>query len=186
MSNLKLNKSIKSEIIQMAIRKKFEVKFKDNLEKLTSSLKEVAEKETSHHLFSGLDSHVLNCLRKSQKIIFPSDVYIRPSDNVKTALSIRYCIDSVSIKDSYIYGSELYFIPLSMPQELTDFIKFMKSIEEFNSTLELAIAPFKSTKKMFNELPWTEELYPSSYKAPACNIVSLSTIESANELMKGI
>lgn len=180
---MKLNKSIKRHIVQMAIRSKFETEFKSRLENLTVELKSVVDVETKAYLFKGLDSHVISCLRKTNRINFPYRQDINLSDNVKVALGARYCLDRVILKDAYVYGHDHSYTLQDSPQCLKDFRSYCKEIETFAETIEGALACFKSAPKMFKELPWSEEFYPAEEKKPACNVVPVSTIAAANDLM---
>lgn len=86
-----------------------------------------------------------------------------------------------------VYASRDYRGDTSLPDSceplLSGLTTFLKEASAARQTLLDAMAHYKSCKKMFAELPWTEEFYPESEKKPACNVVPVSTIAAANELM---
>lgn len=103
------------------------------------------------------------------------------------ALDTRSEIECLTF-DSPVYASGNYRGIASFPEELSEDFKalqkFLKEASAARQTLLDAMAHYKSSKKMFTELPWSEDFYPEQEKKPACNIVPVSTIAVANELMR--
>lgn len=83
----------------------------------------------------------------------------------------------------YYYEKDYRTVLQKDNEVFKDLILLVKEIQSFEETIMQAMGGFKSASKMFAELPWTEDLYPQSEKKPICNIVPVSTIAKANDLM---
>lgn len=181
--SFKLNKSIKKHIVQMAIRKKFEADYNDAFAAFKKGISQHVGKETKSHLFENLDTYVLSCVSKTNLVRLNSLDAIKFSDNVKIALYLRDDISQINLSEGCAYGTDYGYYCNEIPECLKEFKRFVFNIEEFAGIIEASLDCFKSANKMFKELPWTEGLYPASAKVTACNIIPVSTIAIANELM---
>lgn len=171
-------------MLQMAIRKKFETEYNAKFLALSGKLGDMARIKCKAYLFNGLDAYVLSRVKSTKRTNLGYRFKFN-SCNVRTGLSIRneYLTDIYVEKP--IYGEDYHFnFKSGEDKELVkEFHLYVKEIEKFAETIESAICCFKSANKMFAELPWTEGLHPESEKAPVCNLVPVSAIALANDLM---
>lgn len=181
---LKLNQKIKTHIVQMAIRQKFQDEYDAKFLALSEKLGDMARVENKSHLFDNLDSYVLSCVKSTTRINLDYRFKFLSAD-MRVGLSIRNEHLTDIYTDKLIYGDDHYFrFKNGKDKDLVkEFHLYVKEIEKFAEAIESAICCFKSANKMFKELPWTEDLYPESEKAPNCNIIPVSAIALANDLM---
>ena len=183
---LTLNKTIKTHIADMAIRKKHKAEF----ERLMQCLKDKAHTELykKYHNadFDALPDRAKNLVQSSRTVDIPA-IYMggKGSFDLQIALQTRERIHHLEL-DVRILGESYHFhnaLEL-FNSEYKSLRLFLKQASSDRDTLLEAMAHYRSAEKMFKELPWTEDFYPEEHKKPKCNIVPVSTIAAANKLMK--
>lgn len=192
---MKLNKQIKTHIADMAIRKKYKAKFESKLAKLTVKAREVLIEINHNEDFDLLPERAKRLIKKCNGVEIPSLIMcsriggfpkVERGYQLDIAFDTYSDINSLSF-DKPVYASGNHRGLASFPEELSEDFKalqkFLKEASTARQTLLDAMAHYKSSKKMFAELPWSEDFYPEQEKKPACNIVPVSTIAAANELM---
>lgn len=181
MTTLKLNKKIKNHICQMAIRNKFESEFKVVVSNICSDVGEIFYKESNGELFESVDPIILEAVRKCKSFEINQTIYL--SENAGVALGCKFGYIKHFSATKFYYGKDYRTVLQKDNEVFKDLILLIKEIQSFEETIMQAMNSFKSANKMFAELPWTEELYPESEKKPTCNIIPVSTIAKANDLM---
>ena len=188
---MKLNKKIKTHIVEMAIRSKYKEQFDVLMQAVKDKAFEVAYVKYHNDDFKVLSERALALVQTSYCININR---IQMGSNKRCGIERGYClsvalqtrdwISSISL-DKSIYGAQstIYNIEDCVEVELKALHTFLKETAKARETLEDAMSHYKSVKVMFKELPWTEEFYPEAEKKPVCNIVPVSTIAAANDLM---
>lgn len=188
---LKLNKQIKTHIADMAIRKKYKAKFTELLKTVTDKAYSELYDKYHNEDFDVLPARASGALKSSKRVDIPElqmEIVKRFNGErgygLNVAFDTRGRIDSL-VLDKAVIGTDYKFhnaLEL-FETEFKALTAFLKEASAARQTLLDAMAHYESCKKMFAELPWTEEFYPESEKKPACNVVPVSTIAAANELM---
>lgn len=189
---LKLNKQIKTHIADMAIRKKYKAKFTELLKAVTDKAYSELYDKYHNEDFDVLPARAFGALRKTKEVDIPSLLMSSETHKFRTdrgyGLNVAFDtyrrIDSLTMAKVVIGTEYKFHNALELFEvEFKALTTFLKEASAARQTLLDAMAHYKSCKKMFAELPWTEEFYPESEKKPACNVVPVSTIAAANELM---
>lgn len=188
---MKLNKRIKTHIADMAIRKKYKAEFDNLMKAMSDKAYHGLYAKYNNDDFKVLPERSLKLVQNSKHVNIET---IRMEKRERQGCSIGY-----ELNVSFQTRSEIGTIELEKPilgasytiynadtlfaDEYKAVIKLLKEASAARQTLLDAMAHYKSSKKMFSELPWSEDFYPEQEKKPACNIVPVSTIVAANELM---
>jgi hypothetical protein len=192
MRKMKLNKTIKTHIADMAIRSKFKEQYIKELTELVLAVEGKLKEENHNSDFASLPDRALKLVRSTTFV----DIDIRMNKverhgrvsgyGLNIAFDTRNEIGRVKMREAVYCNASSYHgvnIPQSCDLEFGKFKSFLKMASDARQTLLDAMASYKSCKAMFAELPWSEEFYPAQEKKPECNIVPVSTIAAANELM---
>ncbi|AUR87790.1 hypothetical protein NVP1104O_40 [Vibrio phage 1.104.O._10N.286.49.A12] len=190
---MKINKQIKTHIADMAIRKKYKAEFTRLLKAVTDTAYDELYAKYHNEDYDVLPQRALSAVEKTKEIDVPALIMDLEKPRfgsergygLNVAFDTRRRIDSLSMEKA-VYGTrykfhnsfELY------EKEFKALTTFLKEASQARQTLLDAMAHYKSCKKMFAELPWTETYYPEVEKKPVVNIVPVSTIAAANELME--
>lgn len=179
----KLSKKTKVHIATMATRRKYKVLFDNRINALIASCTEQLYAKYQNDLFQGVDPVVLKACYKSDVL----DLYSDDIDITNINPAMQFGSDKVKILklQKPIYGatSRLYLHSIEDKTAYRDLLTFVKEVNGFYAALMDAMQPFKSAEKMLKALPWAEQFYPDEDKTPVCNVVPVSLIEKANELM---
>lgn len=181
---LKLNKSIKIHIAQMAVREKFQCEFDVCYENVVNALSNEVYKQCNGVDFESLPESVMSCVRSTNNINIQSGCRSFISDELCVTFGVKDIGDFKSNKP--FYGSDYRHYLRStdgFSAEYTDLKMCVKESQKLFDALIDSMESFKSAAKMFAALPWSEKYYPESEKKPTCNIVPVTTINKANELM---
>lgn len=193
--NLRLNNKIKTHIADMAIRNKFKAEFDAKLANLCKVAEEELRKQYHNEDFDVLPERA-KALVPSTKCVFLGRNHIQMNREIKygvdrgyglnVAFDTRLSIDFIELSKS-VYARTSHSGNASLPDAaepaLKELISFLKECSKARDTLISAMAHYRTVKKMFAELPWTEQFYPEQEKKPTCNIVPVSTIAAANDIM---
>lgn len=193
---MKLNKQIKTHIADMAIRKKYKAEFDKKLENLSTVGLDIVYKANHNEDFDVLPERAKALIRTVKGIELKNNInmgsykprrhYEESGYLLDTAFQTYSQIERIEFGKK-IYGESNYrgyaYQTEGFEEHLKDLHAFLKEASKARQTLLDAMAHYKSCKKMFAELPWTETYYPESEKKPVANIVPVSTIAAANELM---
>lgn len=188
---MKLNKQIKTHIADMAIRKKYKAEFDNLMKAMSDKAYHGLYAKYNNGDFKVLPERSLKLVQNSKHVNIDT---IRMEKREPYGRSIGY-----GLNVSFQTRSEIGTIELEKPilgasrtiydadtlfaDEYKAVIKLLKEASTARQTLLDAMAHYKSSKKMFSELLWSEDFYPEQEKKPVCNIVPISTIAAANELM---
>lgn len=188
---LKLNKQIKTHIADMAIRKKFKAEF----DTLMQAVKDAAYKglyEKYHNAdFEVLPERAKKIISRVRTVDWPTldmESYVYNGKErgygLNVAFETRSKLQEITL-DKPILGPTytIYNAYELFESEYKALTTFLKEVSEARNTLLAAMVHYKNADKMFKELPWTEEFYPEQDKKPKCNVVPVSTIAAANEIM---
>ena len=151
---IKLNKTIKTELVNNIIAKKYKKKYEKALDKVSKEIRKVMIKDSFHEEFKALDLSVemLNAVQ------------------AKSAINIRYIesdrVDFINFKRSIHLSDPVYghfgfgqipndFEPLLVVREL------IKEIEREHIKLSNVIMSYTTAKKLINDLPWIEKHLPA-------------------------
>lgn len=181
---LKLNKSIKLHIAQMAVREKFQAEFDNCHANFLNTLSDNLYLECKGVEFEGVSDVVMKCVRSTHNVRISSRVSIVVSDELKVIFGVRD-LSNFRIEKPYYgtdYKKEIWDLS-GVEQEYKDIRLCAKEAQKLFDVLIDSMDSFKSAAKMFAALPWAEKYYPESEKKPTCNIVPVTTINKANELM---
>ena len=190
---MKINKQIKTHIADMPIRKKYKAEFARLLKAVTDTAYDELYAKYHNEDYDVLPQRALSAVEKTKEIDVPALIMdlekprfgAERGYGLNVAFDTRRRIDSLSMEKA-VYGTrykfhnsfELY------EKEFKALTAFLKEASQARQTLLDAMAHYKSCKKMFAELPWTETYYPEAEKKPVTNIIPVSTIAAANELME--
>jgi len=188
---LKLNKSIKTQIADMAIRSKYKAEFTERLKAVTDKAYSELYEKYHNDVFGVLPQSVRPSLRASKQVDIPRlQMKIETSCGKEYGYGLNVAFDTRARIDALTLDKEVIGTDYKFHNALELFeagfktlTNFLKTASEARQTLIDAMVHYKSAEKMFKELPWTEEFYPEQEKKPTCNIVPVSTIAAANELM---
>ncbi|AUR97099.1 hypothetical protein NVP1237B_40 [Vibrio phage 1.237.B._10N.261.52.C5] len=196
---MKINKQIKTHIADMAIRKKYKAEFEKKLAALSVMGFDIVYDLNHNEDFDVLPDRAKALIQTVQGIALKDDIRMgsyKPSRYYEergylldTAFQTRDTIERVGF-DKKVYSASNYRGDAHQPEAfdapLKELHAFLKEASQARQTLIDAMAHYKSCKKMFAELPWTETYYPEAEKKPVTNIVPVSTIAAANELMGAV
>lgn len=179
----RLTKQTKSHIADRAVREKYKAAFDQKMKAFIADVTQQAYTIFQNEHFEGVHPVVLNaCSSTTAFQLYNDSINIKP---IYVALQHdREEIDHLQL-DRRIYGGghRIYGHEIKNKTLYRDLVVFIKEVLAFHAALMDAMQPFKSADKMLKALPWAEEFYPDHDKTPACNIVPVSLIEKANELM---
>lgn len=191
---LKLNKTIKTHIADMAIRKKFKAEFDAKMAALSDEAYNVLYAKYHNEDFEVLPERAKVLIREARIVDmrngFKMDynanrVYGHAGYGLDIAFQTNHDIGEIKLTKP-VYAPSHYGRASSLEEldpSLNKLREFLKTVSEARDTLINAMTHYKSTDKMFKELPWSEEFYPEAEKKPTCNIVPVSTIAAANDIM---
>lgn len=194
---LKLNKQIKTHIADMAIRKKYKAEFEKKLAELSVIGFDIVYDLNHNEDFDVLPDRAKALVQTVQGIDLENDIKMgshRPyrhlperGYSLDVAFQTRVTIGRIGF-DKKVYSASNYRGDARQPEafgvHVEELHSFLKEASQARQTLLDAMAHYKSCKKMFAELPWTETYYPEAEKKPTCNVVPVSTIAAANKLME--
>lgn len=188
---MKLNKKIKTHIVDMAIRDKYKAKFDALMQAMRDKAYSGLYDEYHNEDFELLPERSRKYVGKTTYVDVPTirvGNYLRHGVErgygLDVALQTRNTIEYIELGQP-VYGTEHKFYNASdlFRDEYHDLVTFLKEASKARETLVNAMTHYRSCKKMFAELPWTEEYYPEHEKTPTVNLVPVSTIAAANGLM---
>lgn len=193
---MKINKQIKTHIADMAIRKKYKAEFEKKLAALSVIGFDIVYDLNHNEDFDVLPERAKALVQTVQGIDLKDDIKMgshRPYRHMPdrgylldTAFQTRDTIGRIGFEKK-VYSASNYRGDARQPEEFDAHVKdlhaFLKEASQARQTLLDAMAHYKSCKNMFAELPWAETFYPEAEKKPVTNIVPVSTIAAANELM---
>lgn len=179
----KLNKKTKTHIADMATREKYKSLFDKKMASFVTDLTKQAYSHYQNELFEGVNPVVLKACSCTNSF----DLYSDRIDIESISAALQYGSEKIEklTLDRGIYGAGYRVFPGAIDDKhlYRDLLAFIKEVASFHSALMEAMQPFKSAEKMLKALPWAEKYYPEEDKTPTCNIVPISIIEKANELM---
>ncbi|QZI93269.1 hypothetical protein SIPHO075v1_p0046 [Vibrio phage PS65A.1] len=188
---MKINKQIKTHIADMAIRKKYKAEFTELMQAMKDKAYSELYNKYHNEDFDLLPERALNLVQRCGTVDIST---IQMEHKVQYGRDIGYglhvafdtysSIQSITLDKQVLgCGHKIYNASELFSDEYAALTSFLKEASKARQTLLDAMAHYKSCKKMFAELPWTETYYPESEKKPVTNIVPVSTIAAANELM---
>ena len=188
---LKLNKSIKTHIADMAIRKKYKGEFLAKMKAVSDKAYSELYAKYNNDDFSDLPERALSCVKRAKDVDctnlqmeIVSYAGTQRGYGLNVAFDTRRRIDCITMPHTIIGSDHKFYNAANLfDAEFKELTKFLNVASGARETLLNAMSHYKSADKMFKELPWTEEFYPESEKKPVCNIVPISTIVAANDLM---
>lgn len=194
---MKLNKQIKTHIADMAIRKKYKAEFEKRLADLTVKARKTLYDINHNADFDVLPERAKHLIQTCSGVNLPNGIamasYKYGYDKVERGFLLNIAFDTrkditmLTFQGETVYAPKDYKGCAQWPEELNgelkEFTNFLKEASQARQTLIDAMVHYKSTNKMFAELPWAEQFYPEQEKKTACNIVPVSTIAAANDLM---
>ena len=189
---MKINKQIKTHIADMAIRKKYKAEFTVLMRAMKDKAHSELYNEYHNEDFDLLPKRALNLVQRCGVVDISTlqmehrVQYGRDTGyGLHVAFETRSSIQSITLdKEILGCGHKIYNASELFSDEYAALTAFLKEASQARQTLLDAMAHYKSCKKMFAELPWTETYYPEAEKKPVVNIVPVSTITAANELME--
>ena len=174
-------KAAKEHILQMAVRKMFKDEFNKKHEELREALTVKAESMGDHEeLARVVPEHLLKNLVSSSLACHYGNLIIRVDNYV--ALESKPSIRSIELV-RVVYISSHKAAELVDSQEVKEFNKYVKTIDQAASEIETSLNSYRTYNKAVEALPWIEALHPDYMKSPVCNIVPISTINKVNEMM---
>lgn len=188
---MRLNNKIKTHIADMAIRNKFKAEFDAKLANLCKVAEEELRKQYHNEDFDVLPERAKALVSSAQYVhLGRGGLEMHGENEHGFGLSVAFdtyrkihvipVSKTVYAKTDYSGNARL---PEAAEPALKELISFLKECSKARDTLISAMAHYRTVKKMFAELPWTEQFYPEQEKKPTCNIVPVSTIVAANEIM---
>lgn len=193
---LKLNKSIKEQIADMAIRSKFKPEFDKRMGQLRENLHSVLFYENNNSDFDTLPDRAKKYISKASGVRLNQSIYMGSHivgfDKRETGFLLNVAFETRREINMIKLNSQVYALsdysgnasfPVKCENEVKSLLSFLKTASETRQILIDAMTHYKSAEKMFKELPWSEDFYPPQEKKTKCNIVPVSTIATANELM---
>jgi len=150
---IKLNKKIKTELINNIIAKKYEKKYEKALDNVSKKIRKVMVKDSFHNEFKalGLRTEMLSVVQAVSAI---NIVYIE-SDRVNFINFKR----SILLSDP-VYG---YFGPNQIPRDylpLVEVRELIKEIEQEHIKLSNVVMSYTTAKKLIGDLPWIKKHLP--------------------------
>lgn len=183
---MNLNNKIKTHIADMAVRNKFKAEFDAKLANLCKVAEEELRKQYHNEDFDTLPERAKALVSKVGEIRLGQSSLDLSGLGLNVAFDTYREVHTLPVSKT-IYAKTDYSgrsrLPDTAEPALKEFISFLKECSKARDTLISAMAHYRTVKKMFAELPWTEQFYPEQEKKPACNIVPVSTIVAANEIM---
>lgn len=193
---LKLNKTIKTKIVENAIKDRFNDSYTLEAEKLVKKIYEMAfvhfkmeEYENTHEMakkFIPMASEIkINC-SDGLNYIYESDFSICAMRAIDELYPNHLC----QSMPSKIWGRSDYclnddFIDCNEKSKtLKPINKLRKEIINAADVLLSALEHYKTAEKAFKELPWVEKYYLTEYKQQSAGqLIPVSVIAAANDLM---
>lgn len=189
---LKLNKTIKTHIADMAIRSKHQEEYNELMQALKTALYDHFYLKFNNDDFKDLPERALKHVKKTSSVYLGSEK-IQMSKIVRShtdrgygldvAFQSRSLIDCIYM-DDLVFGEDYRFhICDAAKVEIKELKSFLKSVAEIRDILIESMASYRTANHMMNEMPWTKGFYPESEKKPSVDIVPLATISKANLIM---
>lgn len=189
---LKLNKTIKTHIADMAIRSKYQEEYNDLTQSLKTALYDHFYLKFNNDDFKDLPERAMKHVRKTKSVYLGQEklqmkmITLHNSDRgygLDVAFQTRSSIDIICM-DDFVFGEDYRLhINDAAKHELNELKLFLKSVADIRDILLESMASYRTANHMMNEMPWTKEFYPESEKKPSVDIVPLATISKANMIM---
>lgn len=186
----KLNKTIREAIIKAALRSKHQEAL-DALEQEMQDVYYTASREECKHDYIeslNLESFITDLMPTYSYVSIGSRPYqlsFQNADAYLNAANVNYRVYYGSNRTVYANDS-VNLIDIEKYDYVKKFHKkcraFVKKVEEDLSTISAAVHTYNSAKKMFAELPWTQDFYPEEHKPVGGALVPIESIAKANEL----
>jgi len=180
----KLSNKTKKHIADMATRQKYQATFNTALETFKRAILKELQIKNQSELFADLHPVVLAACNYQTTITLSSDKI--DISSIRDAVSYRNDYIEILTLSARVYGESRYgsiYPDDTWSPHLKELRNVIDEIAHFRSTLSEALYPFRSGEKLIKALPWAEHFYPDADKTPTVNIVPVSLIEKANELM---
>lgn len=186
---LKLNKTIKTHIADMAIRSKYQAEFQKLMDSLIDNLFDVLYLKYNNDDFLNLPDRAKALIGKTSKVSLGVERIVMHKTKVNgkvsgygldVALETWGCIDTLRMK-APVFGSDCRFYINSDNEHLGAIKLLLDEASESRDILLAAMAPYKSANHMLNELHWANEFYPIEEEAKEEFLPS--TISKANMIM---
>lgn len=189
---LKLNKTIKTHIADMAIRSKYQAEYNELMQALKTALYDHFYLKFNNDDFNGLPERAMKHVKKTSSVYLSSEKiqmskiekrHIERGYGLDVAFQTRSLIDCIYM-DDLVFGEDYRFhIADAARVEIKSLKSFLKATAETRDILLESMSSYRTANHMMNEMPWTKEFYPESEKKPSVDIVPLATISKANMIM---
>jgi hypothetical protein len=173
---MKLNKTIKTQLVNAAIEAKYKDQHERYMRELTVAAREYAIKNSHHEsLKSKLTSDELKYVDRKSSLNFNNSI---ETEGYQFE-SRRAWIYSVSFDDPvYAYYGSWEVKDEDLPQ-LATFRQFVLDVVTDTKQLQGVVGSYTTAKRLFEDLPWLKQYYPES--APTgTGLVDKATIDAIN------
>lgn len=178
---IKLNKTIKNQIVTEAIKSKFRPVYEKAVKELTVATRDEMVKNSMHQEVMELNPDLLRYVSSKNYCdvthgrVFSSEII----GNLLTGRVSRYMCTLTF--DNPVYACNCGINTDGLPQ-YKNLIKVIEQVESFYCDVTATIGSYTKAEKMFEDLPWTKEFYPEQIST-CTGLVAKETIDKINEVM---
>lgn len=175
-NKMKLNKTIKTQLVNAAIEAKYKDQHERYMRELTVAAREYAIKNSHHEsLKSKLTNDELQHV--SYKVRFNFDDVLRTDDYIFNG-DVTHVNSMVSDDPVYAYYGGYYLKDEDLPQ-LATFRQFVLDVVADTRQLQGVVGSYTTAKRLFEDLPWLKQYYPES-EPTGTGLVDKATIDAIN------
>lgn len=170
-----LNKTIRANVVNAAIKAKYQSKFDKALSALQVAARNFAIKESFHNEFEALSlsDEMLSHIKVKTHFEFNSDIYVEIVDFINYRRIRTVSFNPVKANNSSYYLND------KDVKELPALRLLVEEIVNEQETLKTVIGSYRNVKKLIADLPWVERYLPEASK-PSTDLIAVDVINDIN------
>lgn len=181
--DIKLNKTIKNQIVLAALRATFKPQYEAAMRNLVVAARVWRVKNSLHDEAMKCSDELKRHIQTVNRVVFEhSHRFIHLVVSFELQGKSRTYVDEVHLDDP-VYASHGGYLPDDFP-EYVALVKVIKEADDFYSTATAAIGAYTKAEKMFEDLQWTKTYYPEQISTCTA-LVDTATLERLNKVVSG-
>lgn len=173
---LTLNKAVRANVVNAAIKDKYQSRFEKALKAFEVAAHKHAIKNSHHEQFTalGLKPEMMSHVKSKHGIELQSSIVLEGVDfaDGRWISTVRF--------NSGVYGYHGgYYLERKHIKQLPDLECLVKEILHERSQLAGVLGSYRNVKKLISDLPWVEKYLPEASK-PSTGLIAVDVINDIN------